>query len=794
MRVIMSISDITKAQKYASIAEVAAAQAKIYAEKLENAPDYAAQAEAAAEQASDSAQSALAAQNGANSSAGQASASANQAVQAAADAEGAAEAVFGSSLHAPTGEVLSTLPAAAGRVNTVPVFDGDGDAAVKDIADFAILDSNGKIPVSMIPAVALSEVFVVNSQAAMLALDAQEGDVAKRTDLGYSFILASEPASTLSNWVQVSDDVLAQLGLSTGATEVGAVDDDNNSTTVQGALALKASKAYLSATTGAAMIGALDSGGNATTVQEQLFSLSENIESWPSLDVIYGVTFKSNSDPSLQFAVSTNGINFTSPFTPQFYGQDSQLNDYLLKGRDPSIIFYKGLFYVGCTGRQAGSYDFIVFKSKDLMSWERVNCRLGPTAITGTTLPGYTQQSDAIWAPEFIEYNNELYVAISIQVDPNYTDKNSNSVFGFRPFWTKCIDIDNLTFTTPTEISLPSLTTRIDPDIAYDEKISKYVMAIKNEVQKTIECYQSNNIWGPYTSLATSAFSFDAEAPSIVIMPTGATRIYADPYTSVSGLVFTETLDYVTFTSPQHINTYPSRHGTFRRTTSSRDEAKCLLAISAISPDEAYQKSFVLSSGSQTITPVEGALYYVNGSVQATVSLAIGGAKRFFMSIRSASAEAGITISNLAGGARVIGFGSGIDQMYEVILDPVSNAYRMVSEKQIPNIINLVTDAGSQNINASTITWRPKEGWTYNVTGANTGTTVINSLPTQCPPGFTFYLRVDSTSNVNGLIRIKGGGSGINHSNDVLLDGSTGLDGKLVSLTKVGNGFSVGAF
>ncbi|MFT1618306.1 hypothetical protein AAG991_25010, partial [Enterobacter kobei] len=239
----MSISDTKNAQKYASIAETAAAQAKIYADKLEDAPDYAAQAEAAAEQASDSAQSALTAQNGANAAAGQASASANEAVQAAADAEGAAEAVFGSSLHAPTGEVLSTLPSAAGRVNTVPVFDSAGDAAVKDIADFAILDSNGKIPVSMIPAVALSEVFVVNSQAAMLALDAQEGDVAKRTDLGYSFILASEPASTLSNWVQVSDDVLAQLGLSTGATEVGAVDDDNNSTTVQGALALKASKA-----------------------------------------------------------------------------------------------------------------------------------------------------------------------------------------------------------------------------------------------------------------------------------------------------------------------------------------------------------------------------------------------------------------------------------------------------------------------------------------------------------------------------------------------------------------------
>ncbi|HBH6928745.1 TPA: hypothetical protein L3F84_000809 [Enterobacter cloacae] len=298
----MSFSDTQSAKKYASIAEVAAAQAKIYADKLEDAPDYAAQAEAAAAQASDSAQSALTAQNNANAAASQAGDSANAAAQSAADAEGAAEAVFGSSLHAPTGEVLSTLPSAAGRVNTVPVFDGAGDATVKDIADFAILDSNGKIPVSMIPAVALSEVFVVNSQAAMLALDAQEGDVAKRTDLGYSFILASEPASTLSNWVQVSDDVLAQLGLSTGATEVGAVDDDNNSTTVQGALALKASKAYLSATTGATRVNT-SSGATVQALFDQLtggtFNLKyRNYTVYNRLDEELSVASISGVDPT----------------------------------------------------------------------------------------------------------------------------------------------------------------------------------------------------------------------------------------------------------------------------------------------------------------------------------------------------------------------------------------------------------------------------------------------------------------------------------------------------------------
>ncbi|WP_248623150.1 hypothetical protein [Citrobacter koseri] len=251
----MSFSNTKDAKRYASIAEVAAAQAKIYADKLEDAPDYASQAEAAAAQANESAQSALTAQNGANASAGQAASSANAAAQSAADAEGAAEAVFSSSLHAPIGESLKELPPASGRINTVAIFDSTGDADVKPLSEFAILDSSGKVPASMIPAIALTEPFVVNSQSEMLALDAQVGDIAKRTDLGYSFVLASSPPSSLANWVQLNDDVLAQLGQPSGATEVGALDDDDNATTVQGALDLKASTVALSSSSGADEIG-----------------------------------------------------------------------------------------------------------------------------------------------------------------------------------------------------------------------------------------------------------------------------------------------------------------------------------------------------------------------------------------------------------------------------------------------------------------------------------------------------------------------------------------------------------
>lgn len=82
-----------------------------------------------------------------------------------------------------------------------------GTAASKDVGTAAgnvpVLDSNGKLVETVIPAVAITETYVVDSQAAMLALNAQVGDVAIRTDVSKSFILQSLPASTVANWKEL---------------------------------------------------------------------------------------------------------------------------------------------------------------------------------------------------------------------------------------------------------------------------------------------------------------------------------------------------------------------------------------------------------------------------------------------------------------------------------------------------------------------------------------------------------------------------------------------------------------
>ena len=118
----------------------------------------------------------------------------------------------------------------------------------------ATLGSDGKVPNSQIPALAISETFPVASQTAMLALSsAEQGDVAVRTDISKSFILTQSPASTLSNWQELltPTDAVQSVNGQTGVvnltkSDVGLGNVDNTSdlnkpisTATQTALGLK---------------------------------------------------------------------------------------------------------------------------------------------------------------------------------------------------------------------------------------------------------------------------------------------------------------------------------------------------------------------------------------------------------------------------------------------------------------------------------------------------------------------------------------------------------------------------
>jgi hypothetical protein len=64
--------------------------------------------------------------------------------------------------------------------------------------------TTGVLPASVIPPLAINEVFAVASQSEMLALTAERGDVAIRSDETRSYILAVDDPSVLANWKQLT--------------------------------------------------------------------------------------------------------------------------------------------------------------------------------------------------------------------------------------------------------------------------------------------------------------------------------------------------------------------------------------------------------------------------------------------------------------------------------------------------------------------------------------------------------------------------------------------------------------
>lgn len=100
---------------------------------------------------------------------------------------------------------------------------GLGTAATLDsgiaAGNVPVLGDGGKLNAAVLPSIALMDVFEVADEAAMLALEAQTGDIAIRSDVSKTFILKQIPAATLENWtvLKTPTDGVSSVNGQTGA-------------------------------------------------------------------------------------------------------------------------------------------------------------------------------------------------------------------------------------------------------------------------------------------------------------------------------------------------------------------------------------------------------------------------------------------------------------------------------------------------------------------------------------------------------------------------------------------------
>ena len=150
-------------------------------------------------------------------------------------------------LAAPTGSFSMNSQ----KITNLATATTSTDAINKDYVDskigansgIASLDSTGKVPTSQLPSIAIHQTSVVNSQAAMLALTADTGDIAVRTDVSKSFILTAEPASTLGNWQELlTSDAVTSVDGQTGNVSLASTYVNVSGDTMTGALAMGTNK------------------------------------------------------------------------------------------------------------------------------------------------------------------------------------------------------------------------------------------------------------------------------------------------------------------------------------------------------------------------------------------------------------------------------------------------------------------------------------------------------------------------------------------------------------------------
>lgn len=119
---------------------------------------------------------------------------------------------------------LSASPSFASITSKPTTVEGYGIVDALTVAKLgaangaASLGSDGKIPASQIPALAITDTFTVNSQAEMLALPAERGDVAIRLDVTQAYILAGTDPTSADAWLSIS----APVDLAALASQIAA--------------------------------------------------------------------------------------------------------------------------------------------------------------------------------------------------------------------------------------------------------------------------------------------------------------------------------------------------------------------------------------------------------------------------------------------------------------------------------------------------------------------------------------------------------------------------------------------
>lgn len=488
------------------------------------------------------------------------------------------------------------------------------------------------------------------------------------------------------------------------------------------------------------------------TDQELLLSIKDkpNFENENVTETMLGAFFVSGSDIHVNLYHSSDGVHF-----------ERITENPKLEGRDPSILYLNGKYYIATTGYNP--HDFVIHESKNLTDWT--------THYISAGLYKITSLATKIWAPEFfVDDDGTVYILVSVRIGTDVNIKGQ-TVDAFAPYIIE-MDMETLTPKSIRNLDLES-GNKIDPAIIKKDNV--YYMFIKDEYDLNIEIWTSPNLF-TWTKVSDKIEAFEdryMEGPSVV-KKDNTYYLYADafyePYVYV-----TQSSDLINWETCEPIRCdNRTRHGSV--TVIKDRDAKMILNDMIVSnhiDDTGYAKIYNLGSLAtdgviEEFNPFDNYLYQSFAANGDIVINKVGNRynSRSFSVVLRTGAVGSITIKK----------GSVLEMTKDLVIKPdLGNAdtilvFEWVDElkKFKPTFLNTEVLFANQAIrpgykriylddgtyaSGSTITLNPDNGALYTIGG--TFQITINGIDTNVI-GDRIYLGVFS-NNANAKIILKTG-------------------------------------
>lgn len=218
------------------------------------------------------------------------------------------------------------------------ITDGVNSSLIGANNGLATLDANGKLSVSQLPNLAISETSVVSSQSAMLALIAQTGDIAIRTDLSKTFILKGSDPAILSNWEELLSPTggVTSINGQTGAVSLTTITGNaGTATALQTARTISLSSdvtgsVLFDGTNNANIVATLSSTGVAAGTYGRVTVDAKGRVTSASEDALDNLSDVVISSPTLGQVLQYNGTNWINNGTAQASAAAGILNSWTL--------------------------------------------------------------------------------------------------------------------------------------------------------------------------------------------------------------------------------------------------------------------------------------------------------------------------------------------------------------------------------------------------------------------------------------------------------------------------------